>query len=180
MEEQQKEITGYISPAEAARRLKVSDTRIYALLQKGRLATMKVADAIFVSEESVRNFKPKSVVGRPRVRSPKWHYSPQGATLCKTYMRVRMYDEDQLDVLIELLKAIGGQNEHLFHGAIARTIAEDDSSPGTIEIELTWKQNDMPTDEVYEAMLQSFKDSFAHVLNWDTAQYGTKTIFLHT
>jgi excisionase family DNA binding protein len=180
MEKQNNEITGYISIAEAARRLNVSDTRVYTLIEQERLEVVKIATVTYVSEESVKNFKPKSAVGRPRVHSPQWRYSPAGATLHKMLIRVRMYDEDKLDALVEQLKAIGEHKQHIFDGTVTRFISEDDAFPGTIEIELIWKENELPTEEAYQAMLQSFKEAFAHVLNWDTAQYGSRTVLLHT
>lgn len=59
---------------------------------------------------------------------------------------------------------------HLFQGAGDRYIAENDASPGMIEIQLRWKQGDMPDEVAREEALEAFRELFADVLDWQTAQ----------
>ena len=61
-----------------------------------------------------------------------------------------------------------------------RYIAEDDASPGMIEIQLRWKQGDMPDETAREKALEAFREMFADVLDWEMARYGMKTVLLHT
>ncbi|HYL42304.1 MAG TPA: hypothetical protein VEU97_02860 [Ktedonobacteraceae bacterium] len=78
---------------------------------------------------------------------------------------------------MERLQRLKQEKVLLFPGTGDRYIAEDDASPGTIEIQLRWKQGDMP-DEV--AREEAFRELFADVLDWQTAQYQMKTVLLHT
>jgi hypothetical protein len=173
------EIPGYISIAEAASRLHISAARIHAYIEQGRLDTLKVASMVFVLAESVENFKVKTFSGRPRKNTPIWRESPNDATFVISVVRVQVLAGQQKK-LMEALRLMKQDKQHLFPGTVARYIAEDDTAPGTIEIQLIWKQGDMPGNDVYNKDLEAFKEAFIDVLNWDTAQYSTKTVLLHT
>jgi hypothetical protein len=49
-----------------------------------------------------------------------------------------------------------------------------------IEIQLRWKQGDMPDEVAREEALEAFRELFADVLDWQSAQYQMKTVLLHT
>jgi hypothetical protein len=173
------EIPGYISIAEAASRLHVSAARVHTYIEQGRLDTLKVASMIFVLAESVENFKVKTISGRPRKNTPVWRESPNDATFIISVVRVQILAGQQRK-LMEALRSMRQEKQHLFPGTVARYIAEDDTAPGTIEIQLIWKQGDMPANDTYRKELEAFKQLFADVLNWETAQYSTKNVLLHT
>jgi len=81
---------------------------------------------------------------------------------------------------MEQLQRLKQEKLHLFPGTGDRFIAEYDNSPGMIEIQLRWKQGDMPNEGVCEEALEAFREMFADVLDWQTAQYQMKTALLHT
>ncbi len=181
MTEDQKisEITGYISIPEAARRLGVADSRVYAYIDDGRLDILTVAHVTVVSEESVKRFKLKSAAGRPRTKAPTWRESPSTGTFLITLIAVRICEGQQGKFELRL-REMRKQQEHLFPGTVARYIAMDDISPSTIEIQLIWKQSEMPGEKEFQKALEAFKQAFVDVLDWDTARYRTKTVLLHT
>jgi predicted nucleic acid-binding protein len=173
------EIPGYISIAEAASRLHISAARVHTYIEQGRLDTLKVASMVFVLAESVENFKVKTVSGRPRKNIPIWRESPNDATFIISVVRVQILAGQQKK-LMEALRSMKQEKQHLFPGTVARYIAEDDAASGTIEIQLIWKQGDMSENDAYSKELEAFKLSLADVLNWDTARCSTKTVLLHT
>ena len=174
-----KEIFGYISIAEAAKRLGVAPSRVYDYIDSGRLDILVVGDATVVAENSLEHFKLLSATGRPRKKATRWHKSPQNAKFVISVIRVPLR-EQQKERLIELLDQMRQANKHLFLGTMERYIAEDDDDSGMIEIQLVWKQNEMPDEATYKQQLAAFQETFAEVLDWSTARYSTKTVLLHT
>jgi hypothetical protein len=173
------EITGYISVIEAARRLGVDPKRVYTFIEQGRLSVLRVAHATFVSEESVEQFELKSATGRPRKQTPPWRESPSEAMFLITVITVPVC-EGQQGVFMERLRTMRQQKQHLFHGTVDRYISEIDEAAGTIEMQLVWKQSDMPGEAEYKMALDEFKETFRGVLDWEKARYSTKTVLLHT
>src|SRR5713226_321546 len=117
MTEDQKisEITGYISIPEAARRLGVADSRVYAYIDDGRLDILTVAHVTVVSEESVERFKLKSAAGRPRMKAPIWRESPGNGTFLISLITVRICEGQQekfMERLREMRKRIPSKKEY--------------------------------------------------------------------
>ncbi len=81
---------------------------------------------------------------------------------------------------MERLQRLKQEKLHLFPGTGDRYIAENDASPGMIEIQLRWKQGDMPDEAAREEALEGFRELFTDVLDWQTTQYQMKTVLLHT
>jgi excisionase family DNA binding protein len=180
MEEQgSPEIEGYITITEAARRLGIASTVVYKYIDEKRLNILRIAKFTLISEESVRNFGPKSATGRPRTKPALWREAPAEAPFFITVMRATIR-KGQQETFMGRLRAIRQQREHLFPGTVARYISEIDAEPGSIEIQLVWKQNEMPDEAEYEKQMQAFRETFAGVLDWDKAQSSTKTVLLHT
>ena|SRR6266567_5514126 len=173
------ELTGYISITEAAKRLGISPKRIYTYVEQGRLQVLKVAHFTVISEESVEQFKFKSASGRPRKQTPPWRESPSEAMFLITVITVPVC-EGQQGVFMERLRTMRQQKQHLFHGTVDRYISEIDEAAGTIEMQLVWKQSDMPGEAEYKMALDEFKETFRGVLDWEKARYSTKTVLLHT
>jgi excisionase family DNA binding protein len=172
------QLSGYIPVSEAAKRLGVSKRRIYDFLDEGRLEGVKSGDIIMIPEESVDGFKPQ-IAGRQRTVTPSWRMSTDENTRVITSIVVQLRPGQQ-GKLMERLQEIRQEKRHLFPGTGDRYIAEDDAAPGTIEIQLRWKQYEMPGEAARHEALEAFKQSFADVLDWDTARYSTKTVLLHT
>jgi len=172
------ELAGYIPVTEAAQRLGVSKRRVYDFLDEGRLEGVKSGNMIMIAEESVEQFKPQ-VTGRPRTVTPLWRMSTDENTrhILSIVVRLRAGQQGRF---MERLQRLKQEKLHLFPGTGDRYIAEDDTSPGTIEIQLRWKQGDMPDEVAREEALERFREMFADVLDWQTAQYQMKTVLLHT
>jgi excisionase family DNA binding protein len=178
-EETDKEIEGYISIAEAAKRIGVHAKTVHNYIEQGRLKTLRVANTVVVLEESVKNFKKKSEGGRPRTHTPIWRRSPDNATFIITAISVRIRKGKQGE-LTEQLEKMRESKQYLFPGTIARYISEIDEAAGTLEIQLLWKQNEMPDEDDYREMVGAFGEAFAKVLDWSTVKYTSKTVLLHT
>lgn len=131
-----------------------------------------------VELEALKQFKPGQA-GRPRTKPPLWRESPSDGTFVMSVITVQVRTGQQ-GVLMERLRAMRQQKQHLFPGTVARYITEDDHSPGTIELQLIWKQSEMPGEETCQEALEAFRAAFKDVLYWQTAHYVTKTVLLHT
>ena len=171
-------LPGYISVKEAARKLVVSEKRIYDYLDEERLEGVRAGGVTVISEQSVEEFKPK-VSGRQRTVTPSWRLSTDENTRIITSIVVQLRAGQQ-GKLMERLKEIRQEKQHLFPGTGDRYIAEDDASPGTLEIQLRWKHYEMPGEAALREALEAFKQTFSDVLDWETARYSTKTVLLHT
>src|SRR5215469_12391542 len=73
----------YVSIKEAARMLGVSDKRVYAYVEDGRLPAVRAAHVIMIPIEEVKKFQPK-ISGRPRKNTPAWRTSPEDNKLLTT------------------------------------------------------------------------------------------------
>ena len=172
------ELVGYIPVSEAAQRLGVSKRRIYDFLDDERLEGVKSGNMIMIAEESVERFKPQ-ISGRQRTVTPFWRMSSDENTrhILSIIVQLRASQQGRF---MEQLQRLKLEKLHLFPGTGDRFIAEYDNSPGMIEIQLRWKQGDMPNEVVCEEALEAFREMFANVLDWQTAQYQMKTALLHT
>ena len=61
-----------------------------------------------------------------------------------------------------------------------KALSTNVEAPGTIEMQLVWKQSDMLGEADYKKALEEFKETFRGVLDWEKARYSTKTVLLHT
>ncbi|MFL5701572.1 MAG: helix-turn-helix domain-containing protein [Ktedonobacteraceae bacterium] len=172
------ELAGYMSVSEAAQRLGVSKRRVYDFLDEGRLEGVKSGNMIMIAEESVERFKPQ-ISGRRRTVTPLWRMSSDENTrhILSIVVQLRAGQQGKF---MERLQRLKQEKVHLFPGTGDRYIAEDDASPGMIEIQLRWKQGDMLDEVAREEALEAFRELFADVLDWQTAQYQMKTVLLHT
>jgi excisionase family DNA binding protein len=172
------ELAGYLSVSETAQRLGVSKRRVYDFLDEGRLEGVKSGNMIMIAEESVERFKPQ-ISGRQRTVTPLWRMSSDENTrhILSIVVRLRAGQQGRF---MERLQRLKQEKSHLFPGTGDRYIAENDASPGMIEIQLRWKQGDMPDEAAREEALETFREMFADVLDWQTARYHMKTMLLHT
>jgi hypothetical protein len=61
-----------------------------------------------------------------------------------------------------------------------RYISLDDTSPPTITIQLVWKTSDTPNEKARQREMEAFKAELDDVLTWETAQYSTGKVIIHT
>ena len=139
---------------------------------------VKSGNMIMITEESVERFKAQ-ISGRQRTVTPLWRISNEENTrqILSIVVQLRAGQQGRF---MERLQRLKQEKLHLFPGTGDRYIAEDDASPGTIEIQLRWKQGDMPDEVAREEALEGFREMFADVLDWQTAHYQMKTVLLHT
>ncbi len=171
-------LPGYVSIKEAASILGISDKRVYAYVDEGRLPSVWASRIIMIPLEAVQQFKPK-ISGRPRASVPKWRISPKDNTLLRTTIMVNVKVGQQAR-LFEQFEAIRQSERYLFPGTVIRYIAGKEQEPQSIEIVLIWRSSVMPDEAERERELEEFRKVLADVVNWDTAQYEHDVVFMHT
>jgi excisionase family DNA binding protein len=168
----------YVSIKEAAKMLGVSDKRVYAYIEDGRLLAVRAAHVIMIPIEEVKKFKPK-ISGRPRKHTPAWRTSPEDNLLLTTsiFVQIRANHQERLQQHVEDLKEGG---ELMFPGTVARYLIWNKTNPGSLEILLIWRSTTMPGKAARERALEEFRQALADVLDWESARYDEGQILLHT
>ena len=168
----------YVSIKEAAKMLGVSDKRVYAYIEDGRLPAVRAAHVIMIPIEEVKKFKPK-ISGRPRKHTPAWRTSPEDNMLLTTsiFVTVPTHQREMLQRRLEELKQEG---EYVFPGTAARYIIWSKTHPGALEILLIWRSTTMPEEAERAEALERFRQSLADLLDWSNARYDEGQIMLHT
>lgn len=72
-----KQVKGYLSVAEAAKRIGVDRSRVYRIIKAGRLKAVEVAGRIVLRESDVAKYKPLPI-GRPRKKKARRKASKKG------------------------------------------------------------------------------------------------------
>ncbi len=168
----------YVSIKEAAKMLGVSDKRVYAYVEDGRLPAVRAAHVIMIPIEEVKKFQPK-ISGRPRKNTPMWRTSPEDNKLLTTSILVQIRPA-QYKNLQQRLEKIKQRGELIFPGTIARYIVHSEVHPGNIEITLIWRSATMPGETAREQALDEFRRELDSELNWNSAQYEQGEVILHT
>jgi excisionase family DNA binding protein len=168
----------YVSIKEAAKMLGVSDKRVYAYVEDGRLPAVRAAHVIMIPIEEVKKFKPK-ISGRPRKNTPAWRTSPEDNMLLTTSIFVSV-PADQRERLQRRLEELKQGGEHVFPGTAARYVIWSKTRPGALEILLIWRSATMPEKADRAEALDKFRQALADVLDWRSAQYDEGEIVLHT
>lgn len=170
-------IPEYVSIKDAAKILGVSDKRVYAYIEDGRLPAVRAAHVIMIPVEEVKKFKPK-ISGRPRKNTPPWHSPPSDNKLLTTSIFVHI-QPDQQKMLRRKLEEIKRAGEHIFPGTVARYIIGSKIHPGAVEILLVWRGNVMPDEATREQVLNEFRQASDDVLDWSSAQYDKGEVLIH-
>src|SRR5438876_9045348 len=168
----------YVSIKEAAKLLGVSDKRVYAYIEEGRLPAVRAAHVIMIPLEEVNRFKPK-IAGRPRKNTPAWRASPDDNMLLtlSIFVNVRADRQGRLKQTLDEIKQSG---EHLFPGTIARYIMSSQSHPGSVEILLLWRSTAMPDEKTRSQALNEFQHALTDVVDWSSARYDSGEVLIHT
>jgi excisionase family DNA binding protein len=172
------EMSGYVSVKQAAKMLGVSERRVHQYIEAGRLQAYKPGRDILLPVEVVEQFK-SNLVGRPRKKTSGWRGSSDNASLLITHIRVQVRTGKQTK-FIERLHTIKREERHLFPGTVTRYISQDDTAPATVTIQLVWKSSEMPDETARQEALADFQEELADVLDWDTAQFRTEKVLIHT
>jgi hypothetical protein len=124
--------------------------------------------------EDVRAFHPEPS-GRKRLKAPEWrrYYSRGTLLISQIHVQIR---PDSLEELRKKLQNIS-QDRYNFTSNVARYIIGDSK---TVQIIIIWKSTEIPNEATREQDLQRFRSEFADVLDWSTAQYDDKDIWLYT
>jgi excisionase family DNA binding protein len=168
----------YVSIKDAAKLLGVSDKRVYAYIEDGRLQAVRAAHVIMIPLEEVNRFKPK-IAGRPRKNTPTWRTSPDDNMLLTLSIFVNIW-ADQQDRFKQALDAIKPSGEHIFPGTVARYIMHSRTHPGRVEILLVWRSTAMPDEKARSQALNAFQHALADLLDWSSAHYDDGEVLLHT
>lgn len=172
------DLPGYVSTKEAAKMLGISERRIRLYIEMKRLPAVRAADVLMIPAENVKNFKRK-IVGRPRKSTLAWRISSAENTQFITSICVQM-KSDQEELLRRRIEEVKSSGKHVFPGTVARYVVRSETVPRQIEIVLVWRSTVMPKEEEREKALEAFRETFADVLNWSTAQYKTGEVLMHT
>lgn len=168
----------YVSIKEAAKMLGVSDKRVYAYIEDGRLPAVRAAHVIMIPIEEVKKFKPK-ISGRPRKNTPDWRTSPEDNMLLTTSIFVTVPAE-QRERLQRRLEELKQEGDYVFPGTVARYIIWNTTHPGMLEILLIWRSTTMPEETDRAEALNQFQGALADMLDWNTAQYNNGQVLMHT
>jgi excisionase family DNA binding protein len=171
-------IPGYLSIKEAAEILGVSPNRVYTYVEEGRLPSAQAAHVIMIPLDALNSFKAQ-LSGRPRTRVPTWRISPEENTVLTTSILVQVRKNQQAK-LQKKLEEIRREKQHLFPGTIARYVIENKRYPEHIEFLFIWRNTVMPDDTTYDQWLGELRQALSDVLDWDTAQYNTGKVIMHT
>ncbi len=171
-------LPGYVSIKEASIILGISDKRVYAYVDEGRLPSVWASHIIMIPLEAVEKFKP-NISGRPRKSTPKWRISPSDNTLLRISIKVHVRAEQQ-EKLFEQFEAIRQSDQILFPGTVIRYVAGKAKDPQRIEIVLIWRSSVMPDEAERERELEAFRQALADVVDWETARYEDDVVYMHT
>jgi len=171
-------IPGYVSIKEAAKILGLADRTVYEYVEEGRLQGVKAADVIMIPLEDVYNFK-RGTSGRPRKNTPPWRISSGNNEQFMLVVSISIKAEKQ-GVFQQKLEEIRRQDKHLFPGTVVRSIMNSKTKPGEIVIVLVWRGTVMPSEAEREKDLEAFRQEFAELIDWSTAQYDEGIVLMHT
>jgi Helix-turn-helix domain len=171
-------IPGYVSIKEAAKILGISEKTVYFYVEKGRLPARWAADVLMLPLEEVNNFK-LNPSGRPRKNTPPWRISSGDNTQFMTLISVQIRT-DQQEAFMQKLEEIRKSGQHIFPGSVVRSIMGSDTNPGQAIITLAWRGAVMPDEAEREEALEAFRQELSDLLDWNTAQYNTGKVFMHT
>jgi excisionase family DNA binding protein len=171
------DVPGYVSIKQAAEMLGITDKRVYRYIEEGRLQAYKSGGVFMLSVEAVKQFK-LNPPGRVRTQPPPWRvYNKRSKLVCsEIVVKVR---KGQQTRLLDKLRAIQDENHHTFAGTMQRYIKWD-APLASIRISLYWKDTEMPDEATRQQNLADFQAELADVLDWDTAQYYTGEVLIHT
>ncbi len=160
----------FITTNEAAEILGVSYYTVYEYIKEGRLPADMVGGSYMIPKKAVEAFKPKPT-GRVRTEPTRWRSYRSGASVRGMEIRVRIR-EGQQEQLAQKILAMREQQQHLFPGTMQRYMFTDETHPVSLLIVLIWKNTELPDETTLDSELDAFKQAFADVLDWETAQYS--------
>jgi len=168
----------FVTTSEAAKMLGVSYYTVYEYIREKRIVAELVGGVYIMPRSSVEQFRPKPT-GRTRTKPTQWRTYRAGAKVRGIHIKVQVRKGQQAR-LIAKLEAIQEQQQHLFPGTMQRQIFEDEANLGSVIISLVWKNTDLPDETRVQHDLKLFKEEFADVLDWETAQYSAGTAIIYT
>ncbi|HYT41223.1 MAG TPA: helix-turn-helix domain-containing protein [Methylomirabilota bacterium] len=168
----------YVPIKEAAKMLGVSDKRVYAYIEEGRLPAVRAAHVIMIPVEEVRKFQPK-ISGRPRKNTPAWRTSPEDNLLLTTSIFVQV-KANQQKKLQQKLEEIKQTEDYIFPGTVARYIIRSKTHTERLEILLIWRSTTMPDEAARKQAFNQFQQTLEDVIDWSSVHYIEGEAILHT
>lgn len=167
----------YLSVRDAARIMGVSTRSVYGYIETGKLLGIRIGASIAVHAEAVYKYQ-RTVVGRPRTRTPIWRV-PVVMNLqyltCIT-VRVRTGQSERLE---QKLMEIRLRGKHLLPGTVARYIVRNSLNPDDVQIVLVWRRIVMPPEEERQAAIADLCTDLAEILDWQTALYSEGQVVMN-
>lgn len=158
--------------------LGVSDKRVYAYIEEGRLPAVRAAHVIMIPVEEVKKFQPK-ISGRPRKNTPAWRTSPAENLLLTTSIFVQI-KANQQKKLQRKLEEIKQTEDYIFPGTVARYIIWSKTHPEKLEVLLIWRSTTIPDEVARRQAFGALQQELGDLLDWNTVQYDEGEAFLHT
>src|SRR5882724_1424191 len=171
-------IPGYVSIKQAAEMLGITDKRVYRYIDLGRLPAFKSGGVFLLAEEEIKRFK-LHPPGRSRTAPPAWRVYNNRSHVFATSIQIHVRDGQQSH-LLERLQTLQKEGHHTFPGTVARYVTKGDPELTWVHFFFVWKDSDMPDEPTRQQQLIQFQHDFSDVLDWETAEYGTNEIILHT
>ncbi len=172
------DLPGYVSTKEASKILGISERRVRLYIEMKRLRAVRAADVLLLPLDDVKNFKRK-IVGRPRKNTLAWRISSTENTQFMTFISVQMRPQREKQ-LMQRLEEVKHGGLHVFPGTVARYVVRSEAIPRQIELVLIWRSTVMPSEAEREQALEAFRRALDDVLDWETAQYNTGKVLMHT
>lgn len=172
------DVPGYVSIKQAAQMLGITDKRVYRYIDIGRLPAYKSGGAFLLAVEDIKQFK-LNPPGRTRTGPPHWHAPNTRSTILATEINVRLRPGQEAR-LLEKLKAIQREDRHTFPGTIARYAVKGDPEMRSVHFFFIWKDVEVPVEITHQRDFAAFQEELADVLDWETAQYSTNEVIIHT
>lgn len=167
------ELAGYVSIREAAQIIGCTPVRVYQYVKSGQLPAQRVGHMLVLPKKEVQEFRP-GPSGRLRANAPQWKTYRSHVQLSATLIQAQIY-EGQREKLLQKFNAANPE-QHTFTGTIARYVFGDAED---IQILLIWKDTEMPDEATQQQEIRSFQKAFSEI-DWETAEYRTQDVFLHT
>ena len=171
-----KELSDFITAAEAARIIGCSKSRIYQFINEERLSAVPIGTIYLLSREEVQTFR-RGPTGRKRgLRS--WKRYRNQDRLLATLLHVKVHPGMQ-EMLQEKLDTIGDEDLYILTGSVNRYFIEE--TEDLRQFVIVWRKSEMPDEALRQREMLAFQQALDDVLDWSSATiFENREVPLHT
>ena len=168
-------IPGYVTAPEAARIIGCSRSRVYQYVDAGRLEAKRLGPILLLQRDQVENFQ-RGPIGRQHGVAPKWRRYSNGSKFIALTIYAQLVPGME-ETFLQKIEEERVRNLHTFVASFSRYILVEGAN---VTITIIWKNFDLPDDALRNADLLEFRQEFALLFDWDTAEYAYATVPLLT